>query len=258
MQLRGLGLGVVKCAVAVLATSIINFFFANLASSIITIVGVCHAARHGGTAKCSVKSTSPHVPVACVTMLSSTMRRCAFAFRSTSAAVSHRPCAVTARFPAIRSMATRTTADIGIDSIGIKREAPVHFNLDYDEIFQHEVEHNEGIIATKKEDTFCIRTGALDVRVICCATFVAPRRLQPCTPKPAATRGRCVHSCWCERDLVAPRAVMPCKSGGCADTLVCTLFCGQRRFMAARPRTGISWRASPLATMWTGEPSTSP
>lgn len=59
--------------------------------------------------------------------------------------------------PTIISNATKK---VGINSLGITNPSIIHHNLNYDELYKHEVKNNEGIIMkTKYGDTFAVNTG---------------------------------------------------------------------------------------------------
>ena len=57
----------------------------------------------------------------------------------------------------VRGMATTTAGALGIDKLGIAFDGPVHRNLSYDEILEHEVANNEGVVASN--GAFCCDTG---------------------------------------------------------------------------------------------------
>lgn len=77
-------------------------------------------------------------------------------------------------------MSIRSAAEVGIDKIGVVTDTPINYNLTYDELFEHETSHNEGVVATKKGDCFTISTGALKNVCTICATFVTGVTLFVC------------------------------------------------------------------------------
>ena len=110
-------------------------------------------------------------------------------------------------------MATRSAADVGIDKIGVVTSTPINYNLSYDELFEHEVSNNEGIVATKKGDCFTISTGARSGRVTACrAARVAP--WQFCAVAPLA---RC--ACATVKRNTRHAIMRPARYAGCAGVL---------------------------------------
>lgn len=51
-------------------------------------------------------------------------------------------------------------AQVGIDALGITGPSTIYRNLNYDELFDHEVANKEGVVAKAEYgDTFCVDTG---------------------------------------------------------------------------------------------------